>query len=203
MKLYTHPISGNAWKTQLMLSLLEIPHHLVTVNLMAGEHKQPDYLSKNPLGQIPTLQDGETLLGDSQAILVYLATRYGQQWTSEDPLELARLVRWLSLSAGEVRQGPEHARLAKLFPGSDISLARAQRLAGQILSQLEQHLADGRSWLELDRPTIADVAVFPYVFLAPDGGIDLEPYGRLRAWLDRFQELPGYVPLGSGQQVMA
>jgi len=56
------------------------------------------------------------------------------------------------------------------------------------------HLSD-RLWLELDRPTIADIAVFPFVALAGDGGIDLAPYPHVRAWIARIQALPGYVPM--------
>ena len=62
------------------------------------------------------------------------------------------------------------------------------------LDQLERHLSD-RLWLECDRPTIADIAVFPYVALAGDGGIDLAPYPKVRAWIARFQALPGYRPM--------
>ncbi|QEY31119.1 glutathione S-transferase [Synechococcus sp. RSCCF101] len=108
----------------------------------------------------------------------------------------ARVIRWLSIAAGEVRQGPENARLHTLLGASAINLERAHEKAGEILSQLDAHL-NGRSWLEFERTTIADVAIFPYVALAPDGGIDLTPYPRVLAWLDRVRQLPGYVPMGS------
>ena len=79
---------------------------------MKGEHKSPEYLAKNPFGQVPFLVDGGVQLADAQAILVYLGRQYGgEQWLPLDALPLAQVIRWLSTAAGEVRQGPENARL--------------------------------------------------------------------------------------------
>ena len=111
-----------------------------------------------------------------------------------EPLAAARVVRWLSTAAGEVRQGPENARLHHLFGAKAIGIERAHEKAAFILDQLERHLNE-RQWLELDHPTIADIAVFPYVALAGDGGIDLDPYPHVQAWIGRIQALPGYIPM--------
>lgn len=195
LKLHGHELSGNSSKVRLLLELLGVPYEWVRVDLMAGEHKQPPFLALNPFGQVPVLQDGDTNLADAQAILYYLAARQGDgQWLPTDPLGQARVVRWLSTAAGEVRQGPENARLHHLFGVKAIPIERAQEKADFILNQLEQHL-DDRLWLELDRPTIADIAVFPYVALAGDGGIDLAPYPHVRGWIARIQALPGYIPM--------
>jgi glutathione S-transferase len=141
------------------------------------------------------LEDGDTTLADAQAILYYIAARQGDgRWLPTDPLGQARVVRWLSTAAGEVRQGPESARLHQLFGVKAIPIERAQEKAAFVLDQLDRHLSD-RLWLECDRPTIADIAVFPYVALAGDGGIDLAPYPHVRAWIARFQALPGYRPM--------
>jgi glutathione S-transferase len=195
IKLHGHELSGNAYKVRLLLELLGVPYEWIRVDLMAGEHKQPTFLALNPFGQVPVLEDGATTLCDAQAILFYLAARQGDgRWLPTDPLEQARVVRWLSTAAGEVRQGPESARLHHLFGVKAIPIERATEKAAFILEQLERHLGD-RLWLELDRPTIADIAVFPYVALAGDGGIDLTPYPQVRAWIARIQALPGYVPM--------
>jgi glutathione S-transferase len=195
IKLHGHELSGNSSKVRLLLGLIGVPYEWVRVDLMAGEHKQPAFLALNPFGQVPVLEDGDTTLCDAQAILFYLAARQGDgRWLPTDPLEQARVVRWLSTAAGEVRQGPESARLHHLFGVKAIPIERATEKAAFILEQLEQHLGD-RLWLEQDRPTIADIAVFPYVALAGDGGIDLAPYPHVRAWIARIQALPGYVPM--------
>lgn len=195
IKLYGHEISGNSYKVRLMLSLLNLDYEWITVDLFKGEQKSPDYLAMNPFGQVPLLVDGETQLADAQAILVYLARQYGdEQWLPLEALPLAQVVRWLSTAAGEVRQGPENARLYHLFgAGTQINIERAVQKSGFILTQLDKHLSS-RSWLEFERPTIADVAVFPYVAMAGDGKIDLNSYPNVLVWIERVKQLPGYLP---------
>ncbi|PSB13540.1 glutathione S-transferase [filamentous cyanobacterium CCP2] len=193
IQLYGHELSGNSYKAKLMLSLLGVEYEWIKVDLMAGAHKQPDFLALNPFGQVPVLVDGETVLADAQAILVYLARQYGSEdWLPLDAESLSRVVRWLSTTAGEVRQGPESARLYHLFKMTNIPLDRTNQKSEFILTQLNEHLAE-REWLELGHPTIADIAVFPYVALAPDGKIDLTLYPNVLAWIDRVKQLPGFV----------
>ncbi|MBE7381060.1 MAG: glutathione S-transferase [Leptolyngbya sp. SIO1E4] len=194
MQLYGHEMSGNAYKVKLLLSLLEQPYEWIQVDMRAGAHQQPDFLALNPFGQVPVLVDGETVLADAQAILVYLARQYGgvEAWLPLEALPLAQVMRWLSTTAGEIRQGPEFARLYHLFKVTNINLERAEQRATFILTQLNKHLAD-RAWLELGHPTIADVAVFPYVALAADGKIDLAPYPHVLSWIDRLKHLPNFV----------
>jgi glutathione S-transferase len=193
--LYGHPLSGNSYKVRLLLELLSLDYQWVQVDLLKGEHKAPPYLAINPFGQVPALVDGETTLADAQAILVYLARQYGSdRWLPTDPLPLAQVVRWLSIAAGEVRQGPENARLHHLFRRTAINIDRAYEQSAIVLTQLDQHLAH-RSWLEFEHPTIADIAVFPYVALAKDGQVDLAPYPHVLAWVERVKQLPGFMPM--------
>lgn len=193
IQLYGHELSGNSYKAKLLLSLLNLEYEWIKVDLQKGAHKQSEFLALNPFGQIPVLVDGDTVLADAQAILVYLARQYGgDAWLPLEAEPLSRVIRWLSTTAGEVRQGPESARLYHLFKTTSINLERATQKAEFILTQLNDHLAN-REWLELGHPTIADVAVFPYVALAPDGKIALEPYLHVLAWIDRVKHLPGFV----------
>ena len=195
IKLYSHELSGNGYKVSLLLSLLNLDFESVRVDLMAAEHKGAAHLARNPFGQVPVLEDGEVTLSDAQAILVYLARQYGgEAWLPLEPLPMAQVIRWLSVTAGEVRQGVESARLFHLFKATNISLEQATQKSEFILTQLDQHLSD-RHWLELDRPTIADVAVFPYVALARDGKINLDAYANVLAWIERVKQLPGYIPM--------
>ncbi|NJL58032.1 glutathione S-transferase, partial [bacterium] len=116
IKLYGHEMSGNSYKARLLLELLKIEYEWIKVDLMIGEHKSPEYLALNPFGQVPLLVDGNTTLADAQAILVYLARQYGgDQWQPLEALPLAQIVRWLSTTAGEVRQGPEMRDCTSLF----------------------------------------------------------------------------------------
>ncbi len=78
IKLYRHPLSGHAHRVELMLSLLGLPTELIFVDLMKGEHKTPEFLAINSFGQVPVIDDNGTVLADSNAILVYLAAKYGR-----------------------------------------------------------------------------------------------------------------------------
>jgi glutathione S-transferase len=196
IQLYGHEISGNSYKARLMLSLLNLDYEWIAVDLMEGAHKSPEFLAMNPFGQVPLLLDGEIKLADAQAILVYLARQYGgDQWLPLEALALAQVIRWLSTAAGEVRQGPEHARLYHLFgAATNINMERATQKADFILDQLEQHLST-RTWLEFEHPTIADIAVFPYIALARDGKINLDAYPHILNWIERVKQLPGYISM--------
>jgi glutathione S-transferase len=200
IQLYGHELSGNSYKAKLMLSLLNLDYEWHKVDLLKGAHKQPDFLALNPFGQVPVLVDGDVVLPDAQSILVYLARQYGgETWLPLDAEPMSRIIRWLSTTAGEVRQGPESARLYHLFKATSINLERALQKSDFILNQIDQHLA-ARLWLEFDRPTIADVAVFPYVALAPDGQVDLSAYPNLLAWINRIKQLPGFVGMAGIEQ---
>jgi glutathione S-transferase len=203
IQLYGHELSGNCYKVKLLLSLLGLDYQWIKVDLMVGAHKQPEFLALNPFGQVPVLVDGAIVLSDAQAILVYLARQYGgESWLPLDAEPMSRIIRWLSTTAGEVRQGPESARLYHLFKVTSINLERANRAAEFILTQLNEHLAS-REWLELEHPTIADVAVFPYVALAPDGQIALDSYPHVLAWIERVKQIPGFVGMIGIEQLAA
>ncbi|MBD1874275.1 glutathione S-transferase [Nodosilinea sp. FACHB-131] len=195
IQLYGHEVSGNSYKVRLFLELLGLDYEWVRVDLMQGAHKAPEFLALNPFGQVPVLVDGEVTLADAQAILVYLARQYGgDTWLPTEALPLAQVVRWLSTAAGEVRQGPENARLYHLFKVTNINIERSHQKAEHILTQLDKHLRS-RLWLEFERPTIADIAVFPYVALARDGKVDLDAYPNLLAWIERVKQLPGFIAM--------
>ncbi len=195
IKLFNLELSGNCYKVRLLLALLGLEYELVPVDLMAGEYKSPEFLQLNPLGQIPVLIDGDEIIPDAQAILVYLARQYGDRtWLPTDAESLSRIVRWLSITAGEIRQGVEFARRFHLFNAQYVNIEVATQQANFMLQQLEQHLTD-KEWLELGYPTIADIAVFPYVALAADGKISLEPYPNILAWCDRLKQLPRFVAM--------
>ena len=192
IRLHRFALSGHAHRAQLMLSLLGVPHELVDVDLAGGAQRTPEFLALNPLGQVPVIQDGDTVVADSNAILVYLAlTRDPQRrWLPEDALVQARVQRWLSAAAGPLAFGAASARVAHLF-GRPLN-PQSITLAQQLLDGMERHL-DGREWLAAPHPTIADVAMYSYTAHAPEGGIALAPWPRVHAWLQRVEALPGFV----------
>ena len=115
-RLHRHPLSGHAHRARLFLSLVGQPCEIVAVDLAKGEHRTPDFLRLNPFGQVSVLVDGETVVPDSNAILVYLAKRLGRtDWLPEDAAGAARVQRWLSVAAGPIAFGPAAARLITVF----------------------------------------------------------------------------------------
>ncbi|MEM6867713.1 MAG: glutathione S-transferase [Cyanobacteria bacterium P01_C01_bin.121] len=196
LTLYSHPLSGNAYKVKLLMAFLGLTYKNIDVALEKGEHQQPPFLALNPFAQVPVLKDDDTVLADAQAILVYLARQYGgekaEKWLPLDPLPMAQVMRWLSTTAGEVRQGPEFARLYHLFNVSTIDIEQTRKKSTFIMQQLEQHLTK-RDWLACERLTIADVAVFPYIALSRDGTVPLEVYPWVMNWIERVKQQPGFV----------
>jgi glutathione S-transferase len=194
IRLYTFPLSGHAHRAQLFLSLLNLPHELVQVDLSKGAHKTPEYLAMNPMGQVPVLQDGDVTLSDSNAMLVYLATKYADaSWLPRDPLGAANVQRFLSISANEIVRGPATARLIHVFKAS-LDYNVALTFCKRILPVIDGGLA-GQSFLVGEQPTIADVACYTYIAHAPEGGIKLDEYPNIQAWIKRIEALPGFVPM--------
>ena len=194
MKLYDLEPSGNCYKVRLFAALAKIPLEVVPVDFMGGEHKRAPLIDLNPLGEVPILDDAPVVLRDSQAILVYLATKYGgESWLPRDPAGMAEVMQWLSTAANEIQNGPGAARLVDKF-GYAIDKADAVKRAGNILPVIEAHLAK-HQWLALDRPTIADCAVMPYIALAHEGGISLQPYPHIGEWIGRIKALPDFIPM--------
>ena len=193
--LYRHALSGHSHRVEAFLSILGLPAAIVDIDLANGAHKQADYLKKNRFGQVPVLEDGSATLSDSNAILVYLATRYdtARTWLPEDLVEAAEVQRFLSVAAGKIAYGPAAARLVNVF-GASLDHDNAVTTAHAILTELESHL-EGRRWLVTEQPTIADIANYAYIAHAPEGDVSLDNYPNVRAWLGRIAALPGFVPM--------
>jgi glutathione S-transferase len=194
LRLYTFPLSGHAHRVQLFMSLLNLPFEMVSVDLRKGEQKSPEFLALNPLGQVPVLQDGALTLTDSNAMLVYLATKYADpSWLPRDPAGAAAVQRFLSIAAGEIARGPATARLIHVFK-APLDHALAMTVVNRILPVIEGGLT-GQDFLVGAQPTIADVACYTYIAHAPEGGVSLAAYPYIRAWLARVAALPGFVPM--------
>lgn len=178
-----------------MLALLGREVELVEVDLGSGEQGTPGFLRLNPFGQVPVLEDAGEVIPDSNAILVYLASRYDAsgRWYPRDPIGAAKVQRWLSVAAGKLAQGPMTARLAAVF-GLPVDTAKAQAGAASLFAVMDAELAE-RPFLAGEHPTIADIALYTYTAHAPEGGVALEPYPAILAWIGRIEALPGFVPM--------
>lgn len=146
----------------------------------------------NPFATVPVIDDDGTVVADSVAILVYLAHRYDPDrvWLPVDPAAAAQVQRWLSAAQGWLAFGPARARVVLKFGGTH-DIAVAQALAHRLFQVLEAELAR-RSFLVGDTPTLADVALYSYTSVAPEGGVDLAPYPAIQSWLKRVEGLPAF-----------
>ena len=197
LTLYTSLGSGNSYKVELMLHLLDLPYEVRSVSIVRNEHREPSFMKLNPFAQIPVLVDGTQVITDSQAILAYLARAYGgdaaEHWMPVAPAALAAVMRWLSVAGNEIQNSVTMARAIKLLSWPlDYNLAvdRSYRL----LALMDRHLAE-RQWLAAAHATVADIACYPYLLLAAEGGIDTAPYPTVCTWLQRIESLPRYWPM--------
>jgi glutathione S-transferase len=174
-----------------MLALLQIEYETIEAIGGRGQLTAPGLLAANPLGEVPVLVDGDLTLRDSQAILVYLAAAYGPHWLPATPAGLGAVTQWLSFAANEIQNGSRLARAIKQgYPG-DFHAARKR--ARRVLQHVDRHLASGRLWLEGDRPSVADIACYPYLSTPADADIDLADYPAVARWAADVAALPGYI----------
>ena len=194
IKLYRVPLSGHAHRVELLLSLLQLPTEMVFVDIPNGAHKKPEFLALNAFGQVPVIDDNGTILSDSNAILVYLAKKYGDgKWLAEEPLAAARIQRWLSVAAGQLAYGPASARLITVF-GAPLNAEEVIARSHALLKVMDGELAS-TPFLAGDSATLADIANYSYIAHAPEGNVSLQAYPNVRAWLERVEALPGFVPM--------
>ena len=194
MKLYLTDSSGNSYKVRVLASLLKVPYEKVYVDWDAKEHKQPAFLKMNPRGQVPVMEIEGKVFWDSTAHLVYIARQYGgEKWFPSDPLAMAEVAQWLAFAQNEVYFGLQWARgVVKGLKTGNVEEYRGY--GRKALDTLTWRLKD-YDWLALDRPTIADIACYPYVKRAPEGGFSLDEYPAVKRWLARCEALPGWVKL--------
>ena len=192
MKLYMTPSSGNAYKVRLLLEMLKVPYEKALLDWAGKEHKQPAYLKINPRGQVPALEDDGRVFWDSSACLAYVARKHGgEQWLPTDPASMAEVMQWLALGNNEIHYGLQWARGVKTnIRGGNYDEYKEYGERG--LQVLEERLK-ANQWLALGRPTIADLACYPYVSVSHEGGFDLSKYPSVQAWVKRIEALPGWT----------
>ncbi len=189
--------SGNCYKVRLALEQLGFPYQWREVDLLGGETRDRTFLALNPNGKVPVIElpDGERLT-ESNAILCYLAK--DSPLLPERRLEWARVMSWLFFEQYSHEPYIATARFRVRFMGESVAgngeveskLSPGNRALALMNAHLEQH-----TFLVAERYTIADIALFAYTHVAPEGGFDLTPYPALSVWLDRVRAQPGFVPM--------
>jgi glutathione S-transferase len=195
MLLYNSQVSGNCYKVRLLLAQLGVEYERCEVDVV-DRSDRPELLgSLNPGLRVPTLvlDDGRAL-GESNAIMFYFAE--GTQYVPEDHFQRAQMLQWLFFEQYSHEPYVAVARFWMLF-GIDVPEAdREAKMRGGVaaLEAMDKHLTD-RPFLVADRYTIADIALYAYTHVAPEGGFELEPYPAIGAWLRRVATESGHVPI--------
>jgi len=197
IKLYGIDVSGNTYKARLLMNILNIEYQQIPVDMQNQAHKSPFFLKLNPRGEIPVLVDEKTVIWDSQAILIYLARKYNaESWHPDNAIEMAKISQWLSVANNEIANTLAKARAIIKFSYSGC-LEDHQEQAKGVLAMINQHLENQQTnslnWLVGDKPSIADLACYPYIALSHEGGISLEGYTAIHKWIEQVQNLQGYI----------
>jgi glutathione S-transferase len=194
--LYSMQRSGNSYKVRLALAQLRIPYRLVEVNILRGESRTPDFLAKNPHGQVPLLEvEPGRYIAESNAILWYVAG--GTYLAAEDRVQRAEALQWMFFEQHSLEPniGAAYFWLQLVKGGRELqqyALEDWTEEGYRSLRVMENHLAHHR-YFAADRYTIADIALYGYTHLAHECGFDLEAFPNVRAWLDRMAAQPDYV----------
>ncbi len=193
--LYDYLPSGNGYKVRLLLTQLGLPFRLVPVDILQGQSRTPDFLKKTPEGRIPVLElpDGRCLF-ESNAILCYLAA--GTPFLPEDPYDRAQVLQWLFFeqnlhepNIATVRFWVSILKAPERFGGE---LNHRMGKGHEALTTMETHL-ETNDWFAGDRYTIADIALYAYTHVAPEGGFQLSGYPAVMGWLERVRQQEGHV----------
>jgi len=195
MLLYNSQVSGNCYKVRLLFAHLGIEYERRELDVIDRSNRPEVLGDLNPALRVPTLvlDDGRAL-AESNAILNYFAE--GTEYLPEDRFERAQVLQWQFFEQYEVEPNIAVARfwrIAGIEPSSE-SLDTKTRGGEVALKAIDSRLTD-HPFLVGDRYTIADISIYGYVHVAPEGGFELEPYPAINAWLARVQTRPGHIPI--------
>lgn len=197
IKVYGDYASGNCYKIALLMHLLEIEHEWIPVDILAGETRRKEFLTRNPNGRIPLLEtDTGEPLSESNAILNYLAE--GSDYLPAAGLPRARVLQWQFFEQYSHEPYIATARFINKYLGLPeerrAEYEGKQEGGHRALAVMEQRLSTSE-FLVGEACTIADLSLYAYTQVADEGGFDLSAYPGIRAWLARIEALPGFVSM--------
>jgi glutathione S-transferase len=198
IELYDHQLSGNCYKVRLLLSQLGVNYERITTDIFKGEHKTEEFRRLNPDQKIPVIRDGDLVLWESNAILLYLAKKYSPNpYYSEELGPFGLICQWLIFGKTSIDPNLAVARFLTRFANEkmrDSNMLKRSQDSGYIaLKILNDHLE--KNEFLANHYSIADIACFPYVDKAEEGGISLLSFPSVRNWCERIYSQPSYIPI--------
>ena len=198
LKLYDHPLSGNSYKSRLLLSHLGVEYERINIDVFKGEQNSPQFAALNPNKKIPVLVDEDFIMWESNALLFYIGKKYSPNpLYPEDPRAHGLVAQWLFFGKTTIDPNLAMARYLTSFVQPQMQdqqeLAKYRAHGMLALNILDDHLKD-KEFLAGDY-SIADIGCYPYVHMAPQGQIDLEAYSCVMSWCERVEAQPGYVSM--------
>jgi glutathione S-transferase len=194
MRLYDYGPSPNCHKVRILLAQLGLEYERVPIDIFGGDTLKPDYFEKNSGLTTPVLEvEPGVFLPESGAILLYLAE--GTDLLPDDLLGRAHVHRWMMYEQARVFAIIGALRFFVVTGRLDPESEQAQqqlRFATAVVGQAEGHLAS-HDFFAADRYTVADIALFGYLQVAHEAGVDMDAFANVRTWLDRVREQPSYV----------
>ena len=198
MKLYYFPPSPNTSKVHAVALHLQLSLELQFVDISKGESHTPEFLKLNPTGRTPVLQDGDFILWESTAIMLYLASQVPNSLWPDNIKTRADILRWQSWQLAHWYQACQTLSYENYVKGllqqgepDPQIVKRANEQFHQEATVLNQHLAK-RDYLVDDTLTLADFSVASDLTYAEMGQFPLEPYPHIRAWYARIEQLPAW-----------
>jgi glutathione S-transferase len=199
-RLYDYLPSGNGYKARLVLKYLNLPYELVEVDIKAGASRTAEFLRKNPNGRIPVLEIPERgFLPESHAIIAFLADQ--SDLIPADPFNRARMWQWLCFEQYHIEPNIGTVRfwlsLGKTRAELGERLIDKKKSGYAALDLLEEELK-GKRYMVAEQYSLADISLYAYTHVAPEGGFDLAPYPNVRSWCDRIASQPRWSPITEG-----
>jgi glutathione S-transferase len=200
LTLHEDPRSGNCYKIRLTAALVGLPIERRMYDILRGDTRTPEFLQAvNANGRIPVLQIGNRFLPESNAACWFLAE--GTPLVPADRFARADMLRWMFFEQYNHEPNVATLRFWLLFVGEG-NLSKfqreqipAKRAGGEsALGIMNEHLAKA-DWLVGDKPSLADIALYPYTHVCEAGGFRLRDYPAVCAWLKRIEKLKGFVPM--------
>ncbi|CAN5131798.1 glutathione S-transferase family protein [soil metagenome] len=197
-KLYSMQRSGNSYKVRLALAFLGAPYRAVEVDILRGESRTPEFLAKNPSGQVPLLEIAEgRFLAESNAILWYVAI--GTSLAPESRMDRAEALQWMFFEqhALEPNLGAAYFWLCLVRGGRDLqthALEDWMERGYAALQVMDNHLKL-HDFFAAGQLTIADIALYGYTHVAEQCDFDLSGFPAIRSWLRRVEQEPGFVDM--------